>query len=88
VIALFRSVLNRGIVAGRMVASALFNIEHNLPPRFYHRCGTGLLAFRGSLINHRLFLGRRRAKGSLGLNAGFFWRWGLGAFLVWRSLAV
>jgi len=34
VIALFLSVLNRGIVAGRMVASALFNIEHNLPLGF------------------------------------------------------
>jgi hypothetical protein len=32
VIALFLSVLNRGIAAGRMVPPALFNIEHNLAP--------------------------------------------------------
>lgn len=42
VIALFLSVLNRGIVAGRMVASALFNIEHNLPLGFTIAAGTGL----------------------------------------------
>ena len=42
-IALFLSVLNGGIVAGRMVASALFNIEHNLPPLgFTIAAGTGL----------------------------------------------
>ena len=42
VIALFLSVLNRGIVAGRMVASALSNIEHNLPLGFTIAAGTGL----------------------------------------------
>lgn len=42
VIALFLSVLNRGIVAGRMVASALFNIEHNLPLGFTIAAATGL----------------------------------------------
>ena len=42
VIALFLSVLNRGIVAGRMVASALFNIEHNLPLGFTIAAGPGL----------------------------------------------
>jgi len=42
VIALFHSVLNRGIVAGRMVASALFNIEHNLPLGFTIAAGPGL----------------------------------------------
>jgi hypothetical protein len=43
VIALFLSVLNRGIVAARMVASALFNIEHNLPPLGFNiTAGTGL----------------------------------------------
>jgi hypothetical protein len=63
VIALFLSVLNRGIVAARMVASALFNIEHNLPPvGFTIAAGTGLWHLGGSLINHRLFPGRRRAK--------------------------
>jgi hypothetical protein len=41
VIALF-SVLNRGIVAARMVASALFNIEHNLPLGFTIAAGTSL----------------------------------------------
>jgi hypothetical protein len=33
VIAPFLSAPNRGIVADRMAASALFNIEHNLPFR-------------------------------------------------------
>ena len=42
VIALFLSVLNRGIVAGRIVASALFNIEHNLPLVFTIAVATGL----------------------------------------------
>jgi len=74
VIALSFSVLNRGIVAGRMVASALFNIEHNLPSQFYHRCRSWSLAFKESLVNHRLFPGRRRerkGRSSLGLDAGF-----------------
>ena len=62
VIALFLSVLNRGIVAGRMVPPALLISNITWPRRFYHRCRNWPLAFRGSLINHRLFPGRRRAK--------------------------
>ena len=55
-IALFLSVLNRGIVAARIVASALFNIEHNLPP-------LGFTIAAGTSLWHDYFPGRRGAKG-------------------------
>jgi hypothetical protein len=71
----FLLVLDRGIVAGRMVASVLFSIEHNLARRFYHRCWNWSLAFRGPLINCFRDDAERKSSDPASVSeAGFFFR--------------